>query len=68
MFVLPKEIRRAVHTTNVIKSPNYSLREITKIRAAFPAEEAAIKLLYLDLQNAVKKWTVPIQNWNLAMN
>lgn len=68
MFALPKEIRRAVYTTNVIESLNYSLRKITKTRAAFPTEEAAIKLLYLGLQNASKKWTMPIQNWSLAMN
>jgi len=68
MFALPKEIRRAVYTTNVIESLNYSLRKITKTRAAFPSEEAAIKLLYLGLQNAQKKWTMPIQNWSLAMN
>ncbi len=68
MFALPKEIRRAVYTTNVIESLNYSLRKITKTRAAFPNEEAALKLLYLGLQNAAKKWTMPIQNWSLAMN
>ena len=68
MFALPKEIRKAVYTTNVIESLNYSLRKITKTRAAFPTEEAAIKLLYLGLQNASKKWTMPIQNWSLAMN
>jgi putative transposase len=68
MFGLPKEIRRAVYTTNVIESLNYSLRKITKTRAAFPTEEAAIKLLYLGLQNAAKKWTMPIANWSLAMN
>lgn len=68
MFALPKEIRKAVYTTNVIESLNYSLRKITKTRAAFPTEEAAIKLLYLGLQNAAKKWTMPIQNWSLAMN
>jgi transposase-like protein len=68
MFGLPKEIRRAVYTTNVIESLNYSLRKITKTRAAFPTEEAALKLLYLGLQNASKKWTMPIQNWSLAMN
>ena len=34
----------------------------------FPNEEAAIKLLYLGLQNAAKKWTMPIKNWSLAMN
>ena len=68
MFALPKEIRRAVYTTNVIESLNYSLRKIAKTRAAFPTEEAAVKLLYLGLQNAAKKWTMPIQNWSLAMN
>ncbi len=68
MFAVPKEIRRAVYTTNVIESLNYSLRKITKTHAAFLTEEAAIKLLYLGLQNAQKKWTMPIQNRSLAMN
>ena len=68
MFQFPQEIRRAVYTTNVIESLNYSLRKITKTRAAFPSEESATKLLWLGLQNIEKKWTMPIQNWSLAMN
>ena len=68
MFQFPAEIRRAIYTTNVIESLNYSLRKITKTRAAFPSDEAAIKLLWLGLQNIEKKWTMPIQNWSLAMN
>lgn len=68
MFQFPQEIRRAVYTTNVIESLNYSLRKVTKTRAAFPTEDAALKLLYLGLQNVSKKWTMPIQNWSLAMN
>jgi putative transposase len=68
MFQFPQEIRRAVYTTNVIESLNYSLRKITKTRAAFPNEEAALKLLWLGLRNIEKKWTMPIQNWSLAMN
>ena len=68
MFSFPQEIRRAIYTTNVIESLNYSLRKITKTRAAFPTEEAAIKLLWLGLRNIEKKWTMPIQNWSLAMN
>lgn len=68
MFSFPQEIRRAVYTTNVIESLNYSLRKITKTRAAFPTEEAALKLLWLGLRNIEKKWTMPIQNWSLAMN
>jgi putative transposase len=68
MFQFPQEIRRAIYTTNVIESLNFSLRKITKTRAAFPSEEAAMKLIWLGLQNIEKKWTMPIQNWSLAMN
>lgn len=68
MFSFGQEIRRAVYTTNVIESLNFSLRKITKTRTAFPSEEAAIKLIWLGLQNIEKKWTMPIQNWSLAMN
>jgi len=68
MFRFTQDIRTAIYTTNVIESLNYSLRKITKTRAAFPTEEAAIKLLWLGLQNASKRWTMPIRNWGLAMN
>jgi len=68
MFGLPEEIRRAVYTTNAIESLNMSLRKIIKCRSSFPSEEAAFKLLYLALQNAAKKWTMPIPNWGRAMN
>lgn len=68
MFRFTEEIRKAVYTTNAIESLNYSLRKITKTRAAFPTEEAAMKLLWLGLHNAAKKWTMPIRNWGLAMN
>lgn len=68
MFQFPAEIRRAIYTTDIIESLNYSLRKITKTRAAFPSEEAAVKLLWLGLQNIEKKWTMPIQNRSLAMN
>jgi len=68
MLGLPEEIRRAVYTTNAIESLNMSLRKIIKCRSSFPSEEAAFKLLYLALQNAAKKWTMPIPNWGRAMN
>lgn len=62
VFQFPQEIRRAIYTTNVIESLNYSLRKITKTRAAFPTEESAIKLLWIGLRNTEKKWTMPIAN------
>lgn len=64
----PKDIRKAIYTTNAIESLNMTLRKVTKNRGSFPSEEAALKLLYLALRNASKKWTMPIQNWGPAMN
>ncbi len=68
MFNFTAEIRKAIYTTNAIESLNMSLRKIIKTRGSFPSEEACLKLLYLGLKNAAKKWTMPIQNWGLAMN
>ena len=66
-FKFPDDIRRAIYTTNVIESANSSIRHITNNRALFPNDEAVFKLLYLALNNASKKWTMPIQNWKQAM-
>jgi putative transposase len=68
MFRFTDEIRTAIYTTNVIESLWSSLRRVTKTRAAFPTEESAIKLLWLGLHNASKRWTMPIRNWGAAMN
>ncbi|HSK74587.1 MAG TPA: IS256 family transposase [Pyrinomonadaceae bacterium] len=68
MFQFTADIRKAIYTTNAIESLNMSLRKIIKTRGSFPSEEACLKLLYLGLKNAAKKWTMPIPNWGLAMN
>lgn len=67
-FDYPPEIRKVIYTTNAIESLNRSLRKIIKNRGAFPNEEAVKKLLYLALQNIAKKWTMPIHNWQAALN
>lgn len=67
-FSYPDEIRRIIYTTNAIESLNYSLRKVTKNRASFPTDDAIMKLLYLALTNASKKWTMPIRNWGTALN
>jgi putative transposase len=41
---------------------------LTKARASFPNDEAAIKLLYLALRNISKPGTMPIQNWKQVMS
>jgi putative transposase len=67
-FAYPEEIRKAIYTTNAIESLNNSLRKVTKTRNSFPNDEAAIKLLYMGLKNIMKKWTMPLWNWNLAIH
>lgn len=67
-FAFPEDIRRAIYTTNAIESLNNSLRKVTKNRNSFPSDEAALKLLYMALKNIMKKWTMPIRDWGLAIH
>lgn len=67
-FDYPPEIRKVIYTTNAIESLNHSLRKIIKNRGAFPDDEAVMKLLYLALQNAAKRWTMPVRDWPAARN
>lgn len=67
-FEFPQEIRKAIYTTNAIESLNHSLRKIIKNRGAFPNDEAIVKILYLALKNASRRWTMPIKNWKAALN
>jgi len=67
-FNYPKDIRKAIYTTNAIESLNSSLKKVTKKRSAFPTDDSIYKVLYLALMNASEKWTMPIRNWGLAIN
>lgn len=66
-FAFPEEVRKVVYTTNAVESLHMSLRKIIKTRGSFPTEEAAIKLLYLALQNVAKKWET-VQHWKQMLN
>jgi putative transposase len=67
-FAYPEEIRRVIYTTNAIESVNMSLRKVIKNRGSFPTDEAALKLIYLGLQNISEKWTMPVKDWKAALN
>lgn len=67
-FDYPAAIRKAIYTTNAVESLNYSLRRIVKDKGAFPNDEAILKLLWLGLQEASKKWKRPIRDWKAALN
>ena len=67
-FKYPQEIRRVIYTTNAIEAVHRQFRKLTKTKGAFPNENSLLKLLYVGIQNASAKWTMPIQNWNLTLS
>jgi putative transposase len=67
-FAFPEDIRKIVYTTNSIEAVDRQLRKIIKTRGHFPTEDAALKLLWLALVRAEKKWTYPIRDWSRALH
>jgi len=67
-FRYPEEIRRIIYTTNIIEAVHRQFRKLTKTKGAFPNQNSLLKLLYLGIQNAEKKWTMPIRNWSLTLS
>jgi transposase-like protein len=67
-FKYPEDIRRVIYTTNAIEAVHRQFRKLTKTKGAFPNENSLLKLLYMGIQNASKKWTMPLRNWNLTLS
>ncbi len=68
VFDYPEDIRRAIYTTNAIESLNSVIRKAINNRRIFPSDRSAPKVVYLALERAAKKWTMPVQNWKHALN
>lgn len=62
-FQYPAPIRKIMYTTNSIEAVHRQFRKLTKTKGGFPNDNSLLKLLYLGIQNASKKWTMPIPNW-----
>ena len=45
-----------------------SISKQCELIGSFPNDDAVYKIVYLALQNAKKKWTMPIKDWALALN
>lgn len=67
MFDYPPAIRRSIYTTNAIESVNSVIRKVIRNRKIFPNESSALKIVYLAIQEASKKWTMPIHHWGEAL-
>lgn len=68
LFHYPDDIRRAIYTTNAIESLNSVIRKAIKKRKLFPTDDSAKKVVYLAIQQASKKWSMPIRHWKPALN
>jgi transposase-like protein len=67
-FKYPEDIRRIIYTTNTIEAVHRQFRKLTKTKGAFPNQDSLLKLLYMGIQNASKKWTMPVQSWSLTIS
>lgn len=68
LFDFPPAIRRAIYTTNAIESVNSVIRKFTRNRKIYPNEESALKIIYMAIHEASRKWTMPIHHWKAALN
>ncbi len=68
LFDYPKEVRKAIYTTNAIESLNSVIRKAIKNRKIFPTDDAVLKVIFLATEKASARWTMPIRDWKSAMN
>lgn len=62
-FKFPEYVRKPIYTTNAVEAVHRQFRKLTKTKGAFPNENSLLKLLYIGIEQASKKWTMPISNW-----
>lgn len=68
LFDYPADIRKVIYTTNAIESLNMVIRKAIRNRRIFPCDNSAFKVVFLAIQDASKKWTMPIRDWRPALN
>ena len=66
-FAFPPAVRKVIYTTNAIENLHMRLRKIIKTRGHFPSDEAATKLLWLALRNALARLVKSAHDWKMAM-
>lgn len=52
----------------MIESLNSVARKSTRNRKVFPDDQSVVKVVYLAIQEASKKWAIPIRDWKPALN
>jgi putative transposase len=64
-FKYPPEIRRLIYTTNPIESVHRQIKKVAKNKSSFPNEQSLIKLVYLAVEGASRKWTMRHRDWSM---
>jgi transposase-like protein len=67
-FDYPEDIRKVIYTTNAIESLNSVIRKAINNRKIFPDDSSVFKMVYLAIERASRKWTMPIRDWKAALN
>ncbi len=57
-----------IYTTNAIESLNSVIRHAIKKRKVFPTDDSVKKVVWLAIQSASQKWTMPLKDWRMAMS
>lgn len=68
LYDYPADIRKVIYTTNAIESLNSVIRKSIKTRKIFPTDDSVYKLVYLAIEQASRKWTMPVRDWKQALN
>jgi len=68
LFDYPDEVRRVIYTTNAIESLNSVIRKAINSRKIFPNDDSAMKVVYLAIEAASRRWNMPIRHWHNAIN
>jgi putative transposase len=59
------EIHTLIYTTNPIESVQRQIKIVAKNKSSFPNEQALIKLAYLAMEGASRKWTMRHRDWSM---
>ncbi|MGE5532508.1 MAG: transposase, partial [Bacteroidota bacterium] len=50
------------------ESLNSVIRKALNNRRIFPSDRSALKVVYLAIEQAAKKWTMTVKDWKRALN
>jgi transposase-like protein len=68
LFNYPPELRKIMYTTNTIEGVNRAIRKFTKTKTIFPNDQAALKSVFMAIDQIQAKWTMPIRDFGIIHN